>query len=335
VPNLGIDVGFGNVKAESETKKFDFPSVIGEFSPVKFSSGMEATEDPTTSLVIEYNSKKWFVGQSALKQSVPHNTIEQTRTVTEEGQVLLLSALGLLADKSSIVNLVVGLPVNHYSDLKENYIAQIRGTHNFNYLTLTGEVKDRKSITVRNSKVLPQPFGTIFDVALDDKGGLRDKKMVTGKIGVVDIGYNTLDLLRADGLQYINRRSTSFSEMGMFAAYRELAALLYHDFKVEISPEKLEPIVQRGFLSYCGRIQPIESHKQEAFRAAAEAIISKIKSIWPDSWELDKIIFTGGGAIHLGDYLVEKYLEQSMVSDDPLYSNVNGYRKCAQFTWGD
>jgi plasmid segregation protein ParM len=332
--NAGIDVGFGGVKARSAPIKLDYCSVVGEFAPVKFSSGMEGATDPTQSIAIEYNNKRWYVGPAALKQTTPRATIEQNRTVTEEGQVLLLSALGLLSRESQ-ANLVVGLPVMHYSDLKDQYIQQASGTHIFNYLTLTGEIKEKRAISIKNVKVLPQPFGTVFDTILDDEGKPKDKRLAAKNIGVIDIGYNTLDLLRADALQYINKRSTSFSEMGMFSAYRELSNLLFHEFKVEIPPEKLEPIVQRGILSLHGRNHPIEMYKRKAFQATADSIISRIKSIWTDAWQLDTIVLAGGGSIVLGDYLLgNSDFPQMELSSDPLYSNVNGYYKCACVTWG-
>jgi plasmid segregation protein ParM len=332
--NTGIDVGFGNVKGESDLCKIDFCSQIGEFSPVKFSSGMEGATDPTLNMAIEYNGKRWFVGPSAVRQAVPQNTIEHTRTVTEEGQILMLSALGILAGNETQTNLVVGLPVKQYSDLKDRYIVQASGTHVFSYLTMTGEVKSKKVITVKNLKVLPQPFGTVFDIILDENGKVKDPKAATGKIGVVDIGYNTLDLLRADSLQYINKRSTSFSDYGMFAVYRELSSLIQGRYHVEIPPEKLEQIVRRGTVNIAGRTQPINDLKQQAFETVANVIASRIQSYWPDNWELDKIVITGGGAVHLGSFICPSFA-QSEISNDPLYSNVNGYYKCARFTWRD
>jgi plasmid segregation protein ParM len=332
--NVGIDVGFGNVKGMSDLCKIDFISQIGEFSPVKFSSGMEGSADPTLNMAIEYNGKRWFVGPSAARQTVPNNTIEHTRTVTEEGQILLLAALGILAQNETQTNLVVGLPVKQYSDLKDRYIVQATGTHVFSYLTMIGDTKSKKVITVRNLKVLPQPFGTVFDIILDENGKVKDPKAAVSKIGVVDIGYNTLDLLRADSLQYINKRSTSFSDYGMFSAYRELSALIQQEYHIEIPPEKLEPIVQRGVITIAGRTQPIGDLKIKAFSAVANTIVSRIQSYWPDSWELDRIIVTGGGATHLGSFITPLFA-QSQVADDPLYSNVNGYYKCARFTWRD
>lgn len=325
---IGIDVGFGNVKGRSDTKRLDFISTIGQFTPVKFSSGMEATSDPTASIAIEYNGKRWFVGPSALKQSTPQNTIEQSRTVTEEGQVLLLAAMGLLAEKETHINLVVGLPVMHYADLKEQYVRQASGTHIFSYLTMTGDVRDRKAITVDNLKVLPQPFGTLFDMILDDNGSVIDKKLAASKVGIVDIGYNTVDLLRSDALEYINKRSTSFSGLGMFSAYQVLSELLFKEFKKEIRPEEMNPIVQKGILNLCGRSYPIEAYKQKAFEITANNIISRMTSYWPDSWDLDVIIFSGGGSHSLGKYLLPNF-SQSRVAADPLFSNANGYYKSA------
>jgi plasmid segregation protein ParM len=333
---IGVDVGFGNTKGRSIKRRLDFSSLVGEFTPVRFSTGMEDLADPTTSLAIEYQGERYYVGQAALKQSTPQNTIEQTRTVTKEGLILLLTAIMLLAEDNSPIDLVVGLPVNHYVEYKQQYIDLVKGSHHVRMLKSDGSVKTERILTIQNVKVLPQPFGAIFDLILGDDGKLIDAKLANGKLAVIDIGYNTTDLVRADALEFINNRSTSFSGFGMFSAYRQLSDIIYHEHKIEILPEKLEPIVQKGVLNIYGKVVPIAAYKQQAFKTAANNILSKVKTIWVDSYELDRIALAGGGSANLGELIAASFpKEQIAVHEFPMYANVNGYYKCAVWSWRD
>jgi plasmid segregation protein ParM len=330
---IGIDVGYGRVKGISNTKKVDFPSVIGDFYPVKFITGMES--DLTSKLAVEYNYKRKFVGESALKQSIPQSTVDKERTVQEEGLTLLVSALALLTDEkfSDTINLVVGLPVMHYDGLRTKYLTSIKTLHTIRLLSLSGESICKKHLPVQDAKVLPQPFGTLFDRLLNERGEVVNPQLASSKVGIIDIGYNTVDLARSDSLEYINPRSTSFSGLGMFNVFQVLTNEIYKNLGLEIPLEKIEPHFRSGEIKVAGRAVSIEQYKRTALKEAASQIISKVKSIWPDRWELDQIIITGGGAILLGEFLASEFGQQSYISPNSSFANVNGYLKFAQRIW--
>lgn len=331
---MAVDVGFGRVKAlASNGRRIGFPSVIGDFNPVQFVLGMAS--DLISQLVVDYAGKQHFVGESALKQSTPQATVDKERTVSEEGTTLLAAAMTLLTEEQTeAIKLVVGLPVMHYDTLKQRYLQATKTIHQIDLLSLTGQILSRKYLPVLDVKVLPQPFGTFFDRLLDEKGEIRDPALAEGKVGIVDIGYNTLDLARVDSLEFINPRSTSFSGLGLFTSFQVLSGGIYREFGVEIPPERLEPVVRSGELRVGGKVVSIEHLKQQAFREAANQIISRIKSVWPDRWELDRVIISGGGAIGLGEYLRSELKQEVQIVEEPVYANASGYLKFAERVWG-
>lgn len=332
--NMAVDVGFGRVKgAASNNRRVNFPSVVGEFRPVRFTSGMEGN-DPIEHLAIEYNKKRWFVGESALKQSTPQATVDMERTVSEEGITLLLGAMANLVEQTpQRLNLVVGLPVMHYGKLKQKYYDAVYDTHFVDILKPSGALLARAILIVEGVKVLPQPLGTLFHVLLNERGELTDTRLATGKIGIIDIGYNTLDLARADSLEFIDPRSTSFSGIGMFSAFQALSNELYKNLGVEIPPERLEPLIRDGEVKIAGRRVEIGEYKKAAFWAASDQILSRVKSVWPDRWELDRILITGGGAVLLGEYLAAEFKQQAQIVSSPVFANVSGYLKFAARAW--
>lgn len=335
MPKVAVDVGFGRVKAISEAgKAANFPAVVAGFQPLAFASGMEAGN----SLAIDYRGKSYWVGEAALRQSSSvRMTTDRSRTTSEEGMALLAAGLVQTAAKEhQLTNLVIGLPVRFYSTMKDEYRRLARDVHQIGIIS-PGEakIKARRVVIVEDVKVLPQPFGTLFDAILDDAGNLRDKALAGGKVGIIDIGFNTLDLARADSLEYVNPASDSFSGQGLFSAFQELSRGLYRELEIEIPPEKLEPIVRDRKITIAGRQHDVAGIIDRAFNAAAEGIISRVKSIWPDRerWQFTQVLITGGGGALLGQYLIPLLGVPARVVENPVMANCRGYLKFAHRVW--
>lgn len=332
-----IDVGFGNVKGISNNGKYClFPAVIGDFSPISFTLGAQNQQDPLSQIAIGWNYRRYFVGNAALKQAGGKNTIDRDRTVSEEGKVLLVTALSILSqERVEDVKLVIGLPEMHYDTMKEEYKSIAEGIHEVDILNFSGEVIDRRKFNIREVAVIPQPMGTYFDYFLSSDGSSHSerKKYATGNIGVLDIGFNTLDLSRIDSLTPIGKRSTSYP-LGMFGAFQELSSEIYRMLGVEIPPEELRPFVERKEIFVFGQRKPIHEQMKVAFMSHSEKILSRVKSFWPDRWELTKVLITGGGSIYLGDYLKEEFKGTAEVTTNPIFANVNGYLKYGRRLWG-
>ncbi len=65
---IGVDVGFGFVKATNGTQKYVFPSVVGEASDIRFNTGMD-NKSILDNLIVKLDSSKCFIGQLANRQS--------------------------------------------------------------------------------------------------------------------------------------------------------------------------------------------------------------------------------------------------------------------------
>lgn len=330
---IAADMGYSTTKGMSSTGKVkEFPSVFGVYHPIKFTTGME--QDPESNLVIGYNQKRNFVGKSALKQSKAQATVDKDRTINDENDLFAVTMINILTpDKiAESINLVVGLPVNHYDLLKEKCISSMQKTHMIESYSLTGELIRRKYITIPAVKVLPQPVGTFFDCLLNEQGEIANSSLASSKVGIIDLGYYTCDLAWIDYLDFISPQSMSFSGIGIFSIYQNLSLEIFRNYGIEIPIEHLEPLVQKGELNISGRQVSIEPLKRKAFEEAAKQIISRVKSHWPNRWNLDQIIIAGGGAILLGEYLTSEF-QQAIIASNPRFSNVAGYLKFGTRVW--
>lgn len=331
--NIAIDAGFGRTKATDGQNICDFPSLVAAYRPVKFTSGMESKTDPTGRLVLEYEGSRYYIGSAAARQGIAQSTIDKERAVSTEGKLLSLAALGILAEsETEHINLVAGLPVSHYSGLKNRYYSAMKQTHRYSLLKLTGEVEKQLISNIVALRIIPQPLGTLFDMLLNNTGDIERAELAGENVGIIDIGYHTADLARADSLEFIDRKSASYP-LGLFGAYLELSESINSEFGIEAAPESLEGVMRTGYISIGGSNIAVDHLTVKALKAAAGQIASKVKSLWPDRWQLNRIIVTGGGGATLYNQLTANLDEPAELADAAIYANVRGYYKLAARSW--
>jgi len=323
-----VDVGFGSVKAIGSYRAVEYPSAVGDFRPVRFSLGIEGQE-LKDKLCVEYEGRRFFIGEIAYTQSSPRVTMSNKRFTSKEGMAIMLSALALLSNHQyEEVKLVTGLPVNDYANLKDAYKEALIGIHNIQVIEPDGSGGKYYKFDIKEVKVLPQPIGTIFDRVLDSQGKIENRVLANGKIGVIDVGKYTVDLSVTDALQFIDKSSTSFSDIGLFDAYKELSMALKSE-GYDIPPDSLEPYI-RGSKPMNG----IAELKEGIFESQAEKIMSRLLNMWNDIWNFDRILITGGGAIVLGEHLREHLdKDKVIICEHPTMTNCRGYYKFGSKAW--
>lgn len=329
-----IDVGYGWVKALSEKQRLKFPAVIGEYRQVKYMS--EIGLDMELNFAINHGELgRFFIGESAQKQSVALATMEKDRIVNKEGNLLLLAALGLLQENTAeTISLVVGLPVLFYNEkMKFAYQKMVYGNHQFQLLYPDGSIMKSCNFKVGDIKVLPQPMGAIFSQLVTEKGEIVDETIASGKIGALVIGYNTLEIARCDNLEYIESKSTSIPGLGMYSIYEDLHNEIFQQLEVNIPIEEIEPYVMNNFIKIRGRETSIVDIKRKAFTAAQDKIMSAAKNIWKDINLMDRIYIAGGVANVIGPAIRSNLGDYSVVVKEPVWSVADGYRKYAKWFW--
>ena len=108
------------------------------------------------------------------------------------------------------MRIVTGLPVSFYAD-KDGVREKLLGEHR-----VQREGRSAQVLKVTDCRVIPQPFGSLLSLALDNQGRIVDNGLATGVVGVIDIGGKTANLLSVNRL----------SEIGRETARDALAALL-------------------------------------------------------------------------------------------------------------
>ena len=190
-------------------------------------------------------------------------------------------------------------------------------------------------VTVNQVRVIPQPFGSLFNLMLGDSAELNDERFVTEKIGVVDIGFRTTDYTVSDKTKYSGRGSAS-SESGIARAFSMIAAKLLDQTGVDVELYRMYDAVARGSIKIRGKTIDLRPLTEEAFSKLASAVASEVDRLWADDWDIDLLVVTGGGGAVLAPYL-EPLLSGEVLGIDPTADsrlhNVRGYWKYGRNVW--
>ncbi len=333
---LGIDIGFGFTKAINGKQELIFKSVLGEATDIQFREKMIAAGDVEDShLQIEVDDKPYFVGELAERQSnVRFFTLDQAQFINKFAKVFALAATAQLVKGFVPVNLVTGLPIGYYQKYKDELAKLLVGEHKVTLIDADGK-REEKSISINKVRVVPQPFGSLFNLMLNDLGEMGDKRLVKDKIGIIDVGFRTSDYTISDKMRYSERGSRT-TDSGIARAFNVIATKLRENSGVNVELYRLYEAIDSGSIKIRGKVYDLKSLTEQVFGQLATSIANEVDRLWVDDWDIDAMIITGGGGAVLAKYL-KPLLNGEIMETDPeqdmrLY-NVHGYRKFGQHIW--
>jgi plasmid segregation protein ParM len=334
---LGIDIGFGFTKATSGSQDLVFKSVLGEATDIQFREQMlPAGGQDEGFLQVEIDGKAYFVGELAERQSnVRFFTLDQAQFIGKFAKVLALAASARMVKGFVPINLVTGLPIGSYQKHKDELAKLLLGEHKVALTDASGK-REEKSLSIAKVRVIPQPFGSLFNLMLNDLGEMADKRLVREKIGIIDVGFRTADYTISDKMRYSERGSRT-TDSGIARAFNVIATKLREESGINVELYRLYEAIDRGNIKIRGKVYDLKGMTEQVFGQLATAVANEVDRLWADDWDLDAIVITGGGGAVLARHL-QPLLNGEVVAIDPkldmrLY-NVQGYRKFGQHLWG-
>ncbi|MDX8388039.1 MAG: ParM/StbA family protein [Ghiorsea sp.] len=333
---IGIDIGFGFTKATDGQDFLIFKSIFGEAVDFQIKENLLDASTDKDHLQIEVDDTSYFVGELAERQSSSRTfTLDQTQFVSSSSRVLALATLSkLVKDTSQPIKLVVGLPIGHYRQYKDELAKMLRATHKFITVDAEGN-RNPIEITVSDVRVLPQPIGTVMDRLLSRDGIPTNKRFATDKIGVVDVGFRTTDYTISDKGRYSERGSLT-TKNGISHAFAKIGHKLKDACGIDIEIYRLFDAVDQGSIKVRGKSYDLKKITEHAFKHLASQIAVDANQVWADDWDIDAIMITGGGGAVLADYVKAELegvvipIEQDL---DYRLHNVRGYYKFGLYSW--
>lgn len=331
---VAIDIGFGYTKATNGSNDLIFKSILGEATDIQFQDELFPRKKQDL-LNIKIEGKNFFVGELAERQSnVRLFTLDQTQFITQFAKVLALVTLGNMVDNYDNVNLVTGLPVGYYKQYKDALASNLLGEHKFSLVKSSNE-EIEKIFTISKIRIIPQPYGSLLNVFLDDEGKAKNTDIFKQKIGIIDIGFRTTDYIISDKLQYSERGSKT-TDNGISKAFSVIANKLREKSGVNVEIFKIYDSIIKGSIKIKGKEYDLTAVREQVLQQLASQIASDTERFWIDDWDIDNVLISGGGGT-----LLEKYLKPLLAnaqaafdsSVDGRFFNVKGYLKYGKSIW--
>jgi len=332
---LATDIGFGYTKASDGRLSQIFKSIVGEANPGQFAESVLPAQAATPRhFIIDGNDV--FVGELAESQSRGRSfTLDPAQFIQSYARTLGLAAIAPYAEHGDPIRLVTGLPVSFFRKHKDALTTQLQNRHAITIVQPNGE-REEKTLYIEKVRVIPQPFGSLFNLMLNEAGKAVQQRFVTEKIGVIDIGFRTADFAVADKTKYSERGSLS-TDSGMSIAFNAIAGALHEKSGTQIELYRLYEAITRGTIKIRGQRYDITGLVQQSFQQLAARIAVEVNRLWADDWDIDCIVLTGGGSATLEPFLkplLQGDVLAMPVDQDARLNNVAGYLKYGHHIWG-
>jgi plasmid segregation protein ParM len=286
-------------------------------------------------LQVEIDGKSYFVGELAERQSnVRFFTLDQAQFIGKFAKVFALSAAAQMTKGFVPINLVTGLPIGYYREFKDQLAELLLGEHQVVLVDASGR-QEEKSLHINKVRVVPQPFGSLFNHMLNGLGEIGDKRLAKEKIGIIDIGFRTSDYTISDKTRFSQRGSRT-TDSGIARAFNVIASKLREKSGINIELYRLYEAIEEGMIKIRGKEYELKSLTDQVFGQLATSIANEVDRLWVDDWDIDAMIISGGGgavlASHIKPLLNGVVLETDPEEDMRLY-NVRGYYKFGRHLW--
>ncbi|HUM37871.1 MAG TPA: ParM/StbA family protein, partial [Anaerolineae bacterium] len=268
-----------------------------------------------------------LIGAEAVAQSRFLARREDRRWIeSAEYYALFLAALTELTSATvADVSLVTGLPVAFYDD-RERLAGRLAGEHK-----VQREGRRSQLLRVTQVRVIPQPFGSLLALVLDERGGIADVRLAKSAVGVIDVGGKTCNLLSVNRLAEIGKETASVNVGGwdLVRAVREWLSRKYPGLD-DLRDHVLAEAIQARELHFYG--EPVADFPALVDALAGDLagqVIAEASHLWNGGATLDAVLVTGGGALLLGD-AIRKHWRHARLVPDPVNANAVGYWKFAR-----
>lgn len=319
ITSLGLDLGMGALKVYGEQGGSQMLSQVAMNGTQHLVDGLLGMSKRRTRPVeLRFEGGSFYVGANAHDFGVPVENLDFERlTGTSEIRALLYAALSQHQAEygpfDTPLSLLVGLPFQMMSgDQAGEFQAAVKkwmgGEHEW-----TADGMTHKTQVVRVNLV-PQALGALFDFCYDHDGRiLRERAWaMTKEVGVLSIGFNTIELLVARERADVGR-FTGGVQMGVRRLLEDL------------NQERLWTLGELDM-----KLRNGDLDLKAALPNWADRITGAIEARWGRTFQrFEKILVVGGGAELLRDYLMLKFGGKALVLDEPVMSIAHGLYKMA------
>ena len=305
---IGLDLGMGNTKIWTPEGGKVIASQVAK--PLRTSLDLKAIGLSTgkKSMSILNGAGRLIVGEGAHDQGQPIERLDYDKLAGSPELKALVYAAFTSAQVQGDLSLFVGLPLGMATSK-----ARVDAVKDW----LTGahvwRAGAREHVTVaREVKCLSQAMAAYFDWMLDETGRTQNKPGKGEEIGVISIGFNTIEMTVFRD-QLASKRFTA----GLKEGVRQYLEAANADKGGHYTLGELDTLMRDGALE-----------APQALATWSAQVRGHIDRAWGDEAQrFSKVIAVGGGALLLADAMREHFGRQLVTSDEPILSVARGLYK--------
>jgi hypothetical protein len=303
---IDLDFGYSYVKIFYNNRFYKIPTSVAFCAD----AGIEFGENDT----YKFEDELYHVGENASNESF---TTTDFTFLVRFTPVLMAHIFNKLEIKPTD-NIVVrtGLALNDWGDVtkREDFVKRL-SEFNVNDIIYKPTVR----------LVGPQGHGSYISY-LYDHDLTRD---IPELFTVIDIGYNTINLLHYKNGQPQQRNSKGFVGHGVSSIIRPFTAWLENEFKINFTEQEALDIFMKKTFKISGAVQEnipakiVELTNQFVQKLLGSVLVSEKKILQLS----DNVLITGGGSYLFTDTQLPPNVvfSGSVEKSDYEYSNVKGY----------
>ena len=313
--NLGIDAGNGAFKVYGPQGGQETLSQVATNGGAHIAAtfGMKRKKEPLN-IVTSFGS--FYVGAGAHDYGRPVENLDVERfNGTPEMLALFYGSLtdyeNAHGNFSEPLSLLIGLPQEiltkeRLAQTSEDVKRWMKGRHQW---TANGKVR---TAMVENVRITSQPFAGLSDYLLDEVGKFipARKSAFTSEVGIVSIGFGTVELLAVRGREQVQRFSS-----GSTSGVRRMLEIL--------NGEGLYSLGEMDILLRTGQL-----NTSAALPIWEREVMGVIEKQWGKAWKrFAAVLIMGGGAILLKETLPLKFGGKGYMPDQPVMAIARGLYK--------
>ncbi len=312
VATVGMDIGNGITKivvanAKGVIKEVKIPSVVSECGETLTGHGQKGFKS---------GGKTYLVGDDAIELTdTKYRSIDSSYIKTDDYRIQALNALVEVG--VTRCHVTTGLPVEFFNQDRKELERIIRGWK-----------ASKNNIDIVSVDVLPQPIGTYMDILCNWQGKIIGDYS-TKRVGIIDIGHGTIDVIEILKSNIVPNRFKGLS-VGVHTMFSAMHDFIMHQYpNLGASVHDMQDIYRNGKFEYEGK----EVAFNKFIDKERKEMIKRVKSIITQTWPkgtggLSKMVFTGGGALAIEKEIRASYPEaQVIIPDNPSFSNARGFAK--------
>lgn len=296
---IAVDLGFSSVKVKTAHREFSFPTLI---KAPRYDVAQDGVK------TYDFGGRSLVVGDNSVTGRVIHK--REFSFLLEYAPILIAHAI-YLSDfhLASITEIRVGIPYEDYLNHREETVERVSNVAVPSY---------RHQAQVR---CMAQGVGAFAEYYATTTNPENQSGYV------LDIGFNTLILIKYDGPTARKAGSEQLNHYGLSEAMGFVGSHIKREFDENKSNIELCQIFRARSIFFCGENHDLSEVCDAATRGYLERVFKELFDSRGDEFKhVGQLVITGGGAhyVSFAD-IPEKYQRMTtIVTDRPEYANVRG-----------